>query len=89
MSLDFITLIMIVNWNSTGSASDHSLLQSSLSSIASFESKDANSLTEEDDEEDVFSDQTVTYSDDDNQSQILSTPKKVTSVSAQVMICAS
>jgi len=67
----------------SGSASDHSLLQSSLSSIASFESKDANSLTEEDDEEDVFSDQTVTYSDDDNQSQILSTPKKVTSVSAQ------
>jgi len=67
----------------SGSASETSLLQSSLSSIASIESKDANSVTGEDDEEDVFSDQTVTYSDDDNQSQILSTPKKVASVSSR------
>lgn len=79
--------IQFVNLKSTGSASETSLLQSSLSSIASIESKDANSVTGEDDEEDVFSDQTVTYSDDDNQSQILSTPKKVASVSSRVMIC--
>lgn len=59
-----------------GSSSDRSLLQdSSLSSITSFDSKDGSVVTE--DGEDVFSDETITYSEDESQSQIMASPKKL------------
>jgi len=59
----------------SGSTSDRSLFQdSSLSSFTSLDSKDGSVVTE--DGEDVFSDETITYSDDESQSQIMASPKK-------------
>ena len=76
---EFITFLLrqlINNCKKTGSTSDRSLFQdSSLSSFTSLDSKDSSVVTE--DGEDVFSDETITYSDDESQSQIMASPKKV------------